>query len=95
MTPDNVIPNELFHCRLHEKEITDPYDGIRQFFDGENIQEIRAAFERMKETLLTESFGEQESSDKYMIVYFMNRLEILYESCFILHNSDKQERLKA
>lgn len=79
------ITKDLYFCRLKKEELDNPYLGIRKFFDGESIEEVRERLEDLQQILLTEGYGELESNDKWFTVEFLKRIGVLIEASYIFH----------
>lgn len=87
MNLTTAITKDLYFSRLKKEEINNPHLGIRKFFDGENIEEVRERLEDLQQTLITEGYGELDSNDKWLTVEFLKRIGVLIESSYILHKS--------
>lgn len=92
MNATTSIRQELNRCLLNEEEIADPALGIKKFLDGESIDEVRRHFEVLREAVLTESYGELEANDKWLLLNYMYRLETLIESAYIIDKTNTESK---
>lgn len=61
-----------------------PFIGLQQFFNGESIEQIRTELEKLKETTVTESYGELEKEDKWFMMDFFRRINNLVEVAYLM-----------
>ena len=66
---------------------TDPAIGIRQFFNGNTLEEVFFELQNLRETTITESYGGLDKEDKWLMFAFFNRLEKLIEAVHVLHTN--------
>ncbi|WP_127130721.1 hypothetical protein [Pseudoflavitalea rhizosphaerae] len=62
-----------------------PIIGIQHFFNGESVQKIRLDLDKLKETTITESYGELDKDDKWLLVDFLRRIGNLIEVAHLLN----------
>lgn len=58
--------------------------GIQQFFNGDPIDKIRSDLESLRDTTITESYGELDKEDKWLIIDFFRRISNLVEATHLL-----------
>lgn len=58
--------------------------GIKQFFNGDPIEKIRGDLEALRDTTITESYGELDKEDKWLIIDFFRRISNLVEATHLL-----------
>jgi hypothetical protein len=62
-----------------------PIVGIQHFFNGESVEKIRLDLDKLKETTITESYGELDKDDKWLLVDFLRRIGNLIEVAHLLN----------
>ncbi|QEC44820.1 HEPN domain-containing protein [Pseudobacter ginsenosidimutans] len=88
------LRQELFRSTLSDDEITDPFLVIKSFFDSGSLQDNRDQFNTLLEVVYTESFGELESGDKWLLTTHLKGMERLIDASYLIHKSrDKERRL--
>ena len=58
--------------------------NINQFFNGQSIEEVQHELAQLKETLITESYGELDKGDKWCMIDFMKRIESLIGTAYAI-----------
>lgn len=74
--PDFILPPEVQ---------AQPMIGIQHFFNGESVGKIRLDLDKLKETTITESYGDLDKDDKWLLVDFLRRIGHLIEIAHLLN----------
>lgn len=53
---------------------------LQKFFNGQTIEEVQSEIELLRETLITESYGELDKEDKWFLIEFIKRVADLVET---------------
>lgn len=64
---------------------SDPLLAIKQFFNGDPIEKVRADLENLRDTTITESYGDLDKDDKWMLVEFLRRISGLVEAANVIN----------
>ncbi|QEC44153.1 hypothetical protein [Pseudobacter ginsenosidimutans] len=57
---------------------------IQKFFNGDSIEKIRIDLEQLRDTTITESYGELDKEDKWLLIEFLRRIAGLVEAAHLL-----------
>ena len=57
---------------------------LQQFFNGQSPEEVQYELAQLKETLITESYGELDKGDKWFMIDFMKRIESLIGTAYAI-----------
>lgn len=71
-----------FHFSSETK--ANPIAGIQQFFNGDPIDKIRSDLDSLRDTTITESYGDLDKDDKWLIIDFFRRISNLVEATHLL-----------
>lgn len=62
-----------------------PIIGIKQFFSGDSVEKVRMDLDQLKETTITESYGDLDKDDKWLLIDFLRRVGNLIEVAHLLN----------
>ncbi|WP_127129867.1 hypothetical protein [Pseudoflavitalea rhizosphaerae] len=57
---------------------------IRKFFNCDSIEKVRTDLEHLRDTTITESYGELDKEDKWLLIEFLRRIAGLVEAAHLL-----------
>ncbi|QEC41683.1 hypothetical protein [Pseudobacter ginsenosidimutans] len=77
----------LSDCMMTSEMQSDPLLAIKQFFNGDPIEKVRADLENLRDTTITESFGDLDKNDKWLLVEFLQRISGLVEAANVINSS--------
>lgn len=63
---------------------SNPVIGIQQFFNGDPIDKIRSDMDNLRDTTITESYGDLDKEDKWLLIDFLRRISNLVEVAHLL-----------
>ncbi|QEC44569.1 hypothetical protein [Pseudobacter ginsenosidimutans] len=81
---DQQIPSIAFPPEIQ----ANPAIGIRQFFNGDSLHKVRADLENLRNTTITESYGDLDKEDKWLLVDFLRRIGILIELAHLINSKE-------
>ncbi|NML22444.1 hypothetical protein HHL16_16285 [Pseudoflavitalea sp. G-6-1-2] len=58
--------------------------NLQQFFNGQPAEEVQHELAQLKETLITESYGELDRGDKWFMIDFIKRIETLIGTAYAI-----------
>lgn len=87
----NVLTTEetLSPLTLPPEIQANPIIGILQFFNGDSIHKIRSDLDNLRDTTITESYGDLDKDDKWLLIVFLQRISNLIEVVHLLVTPDK------
>ncbi len=89
MKNTSEIDGSLRSLTLPPEVQANPIIGILQFFNGDSINKIRSDLDNLRDTTITESYGDLDKDDKWLLIVFLGRISNLIEVAHLLVTSDK------
>lgn len=68
----------------NNQTITECVIQIQKFFNGDSIEKIREDLESLRDTTITESYGELDKEDKWLMIELLRRISDLVETAHLL-----------
>lgn len=75
--PPSTLPPEV---------LNNPRVGIEIFFSGNSLEEVKSDIEKLKETTITESYGDLDKEDKWNTMEMFRRLSFLVDVANFIRN---------
>ncbi|WP_127133060.1 hypothetical protein [Pseudoflavitalea rhizosphaerae] len=66
------------------QSLSNPIASIHQFFNGDSIEKIRSDMDNLQTTTITESYGDLDKEDKWLLIDFLRRISNLIEVAHVL-----------
>lgn len=57
---------------------------IQKFFNGDSIEKIREDLDNLRDTTITESYGELDKEDKWLMIELIHRISGLVDAAHLL-----------
>ncbi|WP_127125101.1 hypothetical protein [Pseudoflavitalea rhizosphaerae] len=83
-TTDQQIPTISFPPEIQ----ANPAIGIRQFFNGDSLEKVRKDLEDLRDTTITESYGDLDKQDKWLLIDFLRRIGNLIELAHLINSTE-------
>jgi hypothetical protein len=61
-----------------------PLLGIQQFFNGDSLKKVRNDLDNLRDTTITESYGDLDKEDKWLSIDLIRRLANLVEVAHLI-----------
>lgn len=77
MSQSPLVQEEQQSIAFPPEKITLLLQSSTEFFNGETLEETLASLNDLRNTTITESYGELDKSDKWFMIDLFNRLQHL------------------
>lgn len=61
--------------------------NLQQFFNGDTIDHARQELDQLRDTLITESYGDLEREEKWLLIDFVRRVGNLIETAHTMYTT--------
>ena len=78
------MKNSTAHLSLQKVPSETVQSALHQFFNGDSIEKIRSDMDNLQNTTITESYGDLDKEDKWLLVDFLRRISNLIEVAHVL-----------
>ncbi|WP_127133246.1 hypothetical protein [Pseudoflavitalea rhizosphaerae] len=76
--------NNTAHLSLQKEPSETVITSIHQLFNGDSIEKIRSDMDNLQNTTITESYGDLNKEDKWLLIDFLRRISNLIEVAHVL-----------
>ncbi len=84
MLNSSLTDQDLSAITLSPEIQANPIIGIQQFFNGDSLEKVKQDLDNLRDTTVTESYGDLDKEDKWLLIDFIRRIANLVELAYII-----------